>query len=63
MRMATRACLDALRSQRRQREDSLSDLSAEENDWLDRHAASPHRGDHRAEAARTLVRRRALTAP
>jgi RNA polymerase sigma-70 factor (ECF subfamily) len=55
MRMATRACLDALRSQRRQREDSLCDLSAEEHDWLDRHAASPERGDHRAEAARSLV--------
>jgi RNA polymerase sigma-70 factor (ECF subfamily) len=55
MRMATRACLDALRSQRRQREDSLCDLSAEEHDWLDRHVASPERGDHRAEAARSLV--------
>jgi RNA polymerase sigma-70 factor (ECF subfamily) len=55
MRMATRACLDALRSQRRQREDSLSDLSAEEHDWLDRHAASTERGDHRADAARSLV--------
>ena len=57
MRMATRACLDALRSQRRQREDSLSDLSVEENEWLDRHAASPDRGDHHAEAARSLVRK------
>ena len=57
MRMATRACLDALRSQRRQREDSLSDLSAEENEWLDRHAASPDQGDHHAEAARSLVRK------
>jgi RNA polymerase sigma-70 factor (ECF subfamily) len=57
MRMATRACLDALRSQRRQREDSLSDLSGEENEWLDRHAVSPDQGDHHAEAARSLVRK------
>jgi RNA polymerase sigma-70 factor (ECF subfamily) len=57
MRMATRACLDALRSQRRHREDSLSDLSVEENDWLDRHAASPDMWDHRADAARSLVRK------
>jgi RNA polymerase sigma-70 factor (ECF subfamily) len=57
MRMATRACLDALRSQRRQREESLSDLSVEENEWLDRHAASPDRSDHHAEAARSLVRK------
>ena len=57
MRMATRACLDALRSQRRQREESLCDLSAEENEWLDRHAASPDRSDHHAEAARSLVRK------
>jgi len=57
MRLATRACLDALRSQRRHREDSLSDLSAEESEWLDRHAANPESSDHRADAARSLVRK------
>jgi RNA polymerase sigma-70 factor (ECF subfamily) len=57
MRLATRACLDALRSQRRHREDTLTDLSAEETEWLDRHAVSPERNDHRSEAARSLVRR------
>ena len=57
MRLATRACLDALRSQRRHREDTLTDLSAEETEWLDRHAASPEVNDHRSEAARSLVRR------
>ena len=57
MRLATRACLDALRSRRRRPEDLLSDLSAEESDWLDRHAAAPGDGDHRADAARSLVRR------
>jgi RNA polymerase sigma-70 factor (ECF subfamily) len=46
MRLATRACLDALRSRRRRPEDLLSDLSADESDWLDR-----------ADAARSLVRR------
>ncbi len=57
MRLATRACLDALRSRRRRPEDLLSDLSADESDWLDRHAADPGEGDHRADAARSLVRR------
>lgn len=57
MRLATRACLDALRSQRRHREDALSDLSAEESEWLDRHAANPESSDHRADAARSLVRK------
>jgi RNA polymerase sigma-70 factor (ECF subfamily) len=57
MRLATRACLDALRSQRRKREDNLTDLSAEESEWLDRHASSPDGADHRAAAARSLVHR------
>ena len=45
------------RIQRRRREESLSDLSVEEKEWIDRHAASPDRGDHHAEAARSLVRK------
>ena len=57
MRLATRACLDALRSQRRHREDTLTDLSADETEWLDRHAVSPEQDDHGSEAARSLVRR------
>ncbi|MCE2827443.1 MAG: sigma-70 family RNA polymerase sigma factor [Verrucomicrobium sp.] len=57
MRLATRACLDALRSRRRRPEDLLSDLSADESDWLDRHAADTGEGDpggdeaHRGEVA------------
>lgn len=57
MRLATHACLDALRGQRRRREDFVSDLSNGELEWLDRHAARPDEADHRADAARSLVRR------
>jgi len=57
MRLATRACLDVLRSRRRRREDLLSDLSDDEAEWLNRHATDPGEGDHRADAARRLVQR------
>lgn len=57
MRLASRACLDVLRTRRRRREDLVGDLSSDESDWLDRHAADPGPGDHRAAAARSLVHR------
>lgn len=57
MRLATHHCLDALREQRRRREDLMSDLSNDEAEWLDRHAVHPEAADYRADAARSLVRR------
>ena len=55
MRLAVRTCYDFLRGHQRNREDSLTDLSAEEEGWLDRHAAAPATASDEAEAARTLV--------
>ena len=55
MRLAVRTCYDFLRGHQRNREDSLTDLSGEEEGWLDRHAAAPTPASHEAEAARTLV--------
>jgi RNA polymerase sigma-70 factor (ECF subfamily) len=57
MRLATHACLDVLRNRARKPEDLLEDLSQGEVEWLDRHASHPEASDHRAEAARSLVRR------
>src|SRR5436309_9289596 len=41
MRMAVRTCYDALRSHRRNRETSFSELSEPETDWLDHFMAAP----------------------
>ncbi len=57
MRLAVRICYDFLREHQRNRENSFSELSQEEGDWLDRHAAAPESASESAEAARTLVRR------
>ncbi len=55
MRLAVRTCYDFLRAHQRNRESSLSDLTDEQADWLERFAADPHAADHRADAARQLV--------
>src|SRR5213595_4135329 len=41
MRLAVRTCYDFLRAHKRNREMSFADISDEENDWLERFAASP----------------------
>src|SRR4249920_1710780 len=41
MRMAVRTCYDFLRSHRRNRETTFSQLSESEGDWLDRFVAAP----------------------
>lgn len=55
MRLAVRTCYDALRSHRRNREHSVTDLSGDEADWLERHAASPESSSTDADGARALV--------
>ncbi|MFO1460648.1 MAG: RNA polymerase sigma factor [Verrucomicrobiota bacterium] len=55
MRLAVRTCYDALRSHRRNREYSVTDLSGEEVDWLERHAVAPEEAAAEAEGARVLV--------
>ena len=57
MRMTVRTCYDFLRGHQRNREDSFSDLTQEEGDWLERHASQPELVEEDAEAARALVGR------
>lgn len=57
MRIAVRVCYDALRAHQRNREDSMTQLSPEESDWLEHHAAAPESSGIDADAARSLVAR------
>lgn len=57
MRLATNTCYDFLRNHQRNREDHFSDLSPDECDWLERHAAAPESADADSEAAKLLVRK------
>ena len=41
MRLAVRTCYDFLRGHQRNRENPFSELSVEENDWLERFVAEP----------------------
>jgi RNA polymerase sigma-70 factor (ECF subfamily) len=63
MRVAVRTCYDFLRSHQRARESTFTELSAEENDWLDRFHTDPDSADERAAAARLLVQRLMDTLP
>ncbi len=56
-RLAVRTCYDFLRRHQRNREISLSELSAPEEDWLERFAVAPESAPESAEAARQLVDR------
>ena len=55
LRIGVRTCYDHLRSRRRQREPTLSQISDDEATWLERHASSEAPPSHDAEAARSLV--------
>jgi len=57
MRMAVRTCYDFLRRHQRNRESTFSDLSDQENDWLERFARQPESASEDAQAARQLVER------
>lgn len=57
MRLAVRTCYDFLRAHQRSREDSFSDLSDSEADWLERFTGQPNPGDQDREAAHQLVHR------
>ena len=57
MRLAVRTCYDFLRAHQRNRELSLTDLSDDEGDWLERFAANPIDSGENAAAARELVER------
>ena len=57
MRLAVRTCYDFLRRHQRNREDSFTDLTDSEVDWLDRFVAEPEAAAEQAAAARQLVER------
>lgn len=57
MRVAVRTCYDFLRKHQRSRECSFTDLSPEEDDWLERYQGAPASAPEDAAAARELVRR------
>lgn len=56
MRLAVRTCYDFLRAHQRSREAAFSELTREEEDWLETFAATEDDAPQDAEAARQLVR-------
>ncbi len=57
MRTAVHTCYDFLRDHKRNREDNVTDISREEEDWLERHAAAPDSEPDNSQAAKQLVQR------
>lgn len=55
MRLTTRTCFDFLRRHQKNREHPLAELSEDENNWLERFAASPESTQTDEDAARQLV--------
>jgi RNA polymerase sigma-70 factor (ECF subfamily) len=55
MRLAVRTCYDFLRSHRRNRETSFTEISGETTDWLEHFVTDPSDADETASAARELV--------
>ena len=57
MRLAVRTCYDFLRNHQRNRESTFTELTTEENDWLDRFVTGPEEVSADSDAARQLVQR------
>ena len=55
MRMAVRTCYDFLRSHQRNRENTFTELTKEEDDWIERIMSAPEQVSDKAEAAKQLV--------
>ena len=55
MRMAVRTCYDFLREHQRNRENTFTELTTEEDDWLERIMSAPEQASDHAAAARQLV--------
>ena len=55
MRTAVHTCYDFLRDHKRNREDNLTDITREEEDWLERFKSEPGASSEDADAARQLV--------
>ncbi len=57
MRLAVRTCYDFLRAHQRNREQTFSELTEQENSWLERFCIQPENASEAADAARLLIRR------
>ncbi len=57
MRMAVRTCYDFLRHHQRNRENTFTELTTEENDWIERVATTPADTSEDSNAAKQLVQR------
>lgn len=57
MRLAVRTCYDFLRAHQRNREAAFSEISDEEDNWLERFAVAPESVSESADAARQLIQR------
>jgi len=57
MRLAVRTCYDSLRRHQQSREKSFCELTAPEEDWLDRVLSQPDSASEDAAAARQLIER------
>jgi len=57
MRLAVHTCYDFLRAHQRSRETTFTELSREEDEWLERFVAEPNQAEESAAAARSLVER------
>ena len=57
MRLAVRTCYDFLREHQRNRENTFTELTTEENDWLERIVTSAEDTHTDSDAARQLVQR------
>ncbi len=57
MRLAVRTCYDHLRAHQRRREHTFTELSRDEQDWLEHFVRDPEETDIDVDAARTLVQK------
>jgi RNA polymerase sigma-70 factor (ECF subfamily) len=57
MRMAVRTCYDFLRAHQRNRESAFSEISDEEDNWLERFAAAPESASESSDAAKQLIQK------
>lgn len=55
MRLAVRTCYDFLREHQRNRETTFTQISDDEQDWLERHAEDPDSSNEKATEAKELI--------
>jgi RNA polymerase sigma-70 factor (ECF subfamily) len=55
MRLAVRTCYDFLREHQRNRESTFTELTTEEDDWIERIMSTPDTAGENSQAARQLV--------